>query len=348
MKGLIKIAIFLIGMFWQMFVIGQTEANAILDTNAILIGDQTILQLQFSCPADYEVFWPMLNDTITSQIEILKHTELSTDFSNNQYDKLYRQSFTVTSFDSGYLVIPPFRFNYKAPGDTNIHFTESEPLLLQVNTVTVNMEQDFKDIKDPMHAPFTFREALPYLLGLLAALFIGFGIWYYIRKRKKAEPVFKAPAARKIPPPQLAIEALESLRHQKLWQKGEIKQYHTELTDIIREYLLGNFAIHALEYTTEEIMSSINATTANSQAKEKLHQMLVMADLVKFAKMQPLPLEHDGSLNNALDFVRETAHLNNKTERPASESMPFDASLQENTGDQKMIEDARKEVKDAE
>jgi len=99
------------------------------------------------------------------------------------------------------------------------------------------------------------------------------------------------------------------LRHKKLWQSGQIKDYHTELTDIIREYISGKFNVHAHEFTSDEILTAINGTATNDEAKNKLSQTLLMADLVKFAKYQPLPLEHDSSLNNAIDFVKETIHV---------------------------------------
>lgn len=301
------------GLLIQYSGFGQTEALVKLDTNAMLIGDHNTLEVRFYCPKDFEVSWPVLRDTISTEIEILRHTEPQSELTQNSYDQVYYQSFTITSFDSGFLVVPPIRIHYKKPGDTTLHYTESEATLLKVNSIPVNMEEEIKDIKDPLSAPFTFKEALPYILILLAIGLITLGIIYYLKKRKKAEPVFKAPVLRKVPPYKDALDAFESLRYKKLWQSGQIKQYHTELTDIIREYLSANFSIHALEYTTDEIMDALNSTSANVQAKEKLHRTLMMADLVKFAKMQPLPLEHDGSLNNAIDFVNETKHLETKT-----------------------------------
>jgi hypothetical protein len=47
-------------------------------------------------------------------------------------------------------------------------------------------------------------------------------------------------------------------------------------------------------------------TNVNGQAREKLLKTLTLADLVKFAKEQPLPVENDLSLNHCIDFVRET------------------------------------------
>ncbi len=314
MKSFSKIAFILLFLLWQLPSSAQTEATVKLDTNSLLIGDQTRLELSFSCPSDYEVIWPDISDTIIKEIEILKHTPLESELSPDKYDKIYKQAFTITGFDSGYYAIPPFRIYYKIPGDTIKHFTESEAELLEIHAVSVDAEADIKDIKGPIEAPFTLKEAMPYILVSLGIAILAIVIIYIIRKRKKSEPVFKAPPPQRIPAHQLALDALESLRYKKLWQQGEIKKYHTELTDIIREYLFSKFSIHALEYTSDEIMEAVHGTPANDQAKDKLHQTLQMADMVKFAKMKPLPLEHDGSLNNAIDFVKETIHLNNQAE----------------------------------
>ena len=37
-----------------------------------------------------------------------------------------------------------------------------------------------------------------------------------------------------------------------------------------------------------------------------MNQVLLLADLVKFAKEQPLPTDHDTAMDNAAGFIRET------------------------------------------
>ena len=139
----------------------QTDASVSLDTNAILVGDQINLELTFSCPADFQVEWPKLNDTIISEIEILAKSKIDTTYSEDKNSIFLRQVLKITSWDSGYYAIPPFRFNYKQPGDELVQFEETDAILLEVSTVPVNMEQEIKDIKPPVEAPYTFREALP-------------------------------------------------------------------------------------------------------------------------------------------------------------------------------------------
>lgn len=317
MKVFLKIIISLIFVLFSVNMNAQIEAHVSLDSNFILVGDQINMSLTVSCPEDYIVDWPLLNDTIISAIEILEKSKIDSSYSADKSQLLLKQVIRITSFDSGYYAIPPFQIKYKEPNGLLIQTAETEALLLEVSSVPVNMEEEIKDIKAPLEAPYTFREALPWIIGLLLSILIGFAVYYYMRKRKKAEPVFKTSAKPKIPPHRIALDALDNLRLKKVWQSGLIKDYHTELTDIVRDYISNRFYIHALEMTTDEIMEALNGTATNDQAKQKIHQTFTMADMVKFAKMQPLPLEHDTSLNNAIDFVKETmfteAHGNNST-----------------------------------
>ncbi len=310
--------VFFAAFFIHISVKAQADALVTLDTNTILVGNQINLHLSFTGPKGIEIQWPKLNDTIISEIEILEKSKIDTSFSQDKSKITLHQTLKITSFDSGYYAIPPFRFNYKKPGDQLVQYAETQAVLLSVHTIPVDTAKEIRDIKKPIEAPFTFREALPWIIALLLLAGIGYFIYYYLKKRKKAEPVFRAPVKIKLPPHQIALDALENLRNKKLWQSGQIKDYHTELTDIIRDYVYGKFAIHAPELTSDEILNALNYTATNEQARQKLGQTFVVADLVKFAKMQPMPMEHDASLNNAIEFVKETMFL----------SVP----VQENTG----------------
>ena len=305
-----------------MVSVSQTNATMKLDSSNILVGDQTGLEIRFEAPATFEVKWPDLHDTLTSEIEIIKKSKKETIQSDDKTSNIHIQKLTITSFDSGYYAIPPIQIQFRKTGDSVWSKTETAPVLLGVNSVPVNLEGEIKDIKPPENAPFTFREALPYILIFIGVALATLMVIWYLRKRKKAEPIFRVAPKPQLPPHQIALDALESLRFKKLWQNGHIKAYHTELTDIIREYLHGKFAIQAQEYTSDEIMDEVNNTAANTQAKDKLRQTLALADMVKFAKMQPLPLEHDASLNNAIDFVKETIHLGNNPENQTAVETP--------------------------
>lgn len=340
----LKRHIFLILFILLIVVSGQaqTEATITLDTNAISVGDQINLHLTLTAPKGTIIEWPNINDTIITEIEVLEKSKVDTTLSQDKSKVILHQSLKITSFDSGYYAIPPFHFKYKKPGDPLVQSTETQAILLSVHTVPVDTSKEIRDIKEPIRAPFTFREALPWIIGLLLLAGSVYFIMYYLKKRKKAEPVFRMPVKIKLPPHQIALDALEALRNKKLWQSGQVKAYHTELTDIIREYILNKFAIHAPELTSDEILNALNFTAADPEARKKLNEAFVVADLVKFAKMQPLPMEHDASLNNAIDFVKATMFIGNQGVEIDTEKSPeSDIST-----DNPLLTEERKEVQD--
>ncbi|MBN3035225.1 MAG: hypothetical protein JW861_06535 [Bacteroidales bacterium] len=291
----------------------QPEAIARLDTNAMLVGDQVELTLSFLASAGWEVEWPDFHDTITAHIEIISKTRVDSTQLESGTQVYMRQMFRITSFDSGYYVIPPFRFAYRRPGDTGYMTAESDPLLLSVYSLPVSTEEAFRDIKGPLGAPFTFREALPWIIVFLILLAGGYLAFYLIRKRKQSKPAFKLFTRPELPPHIQALEALDKLREKKLWQTGLYKEYHSSLTEILRVYLFRKFNIHALEMTSGEIMEHLVQSSLTEEYTKSMEGILWLADMVKFAREEPLPDENEQSLDLATAFVKATASLNGET-----------------------------------
>jgi len=277
-----------------------------LDTNDILIGDQTGLLITASFPQNMRLAWPVFQDTLTGNIEVIKVEPADTVKDKRENLTRVTQRVIITSFDSGYHKIPPLSFLYAKEGDTSIQYVSTLPLYLKVNTVEVDTTAAIKPIKAPLRAPLTFREVFPWVLGALLIALVAWFVYYYFRKRKKHQPLFAPRLKPTRPAHELALEGLEELRHRKLWQSGKTKEYYTEMTDIVREYIENRFRVRAVEMTTEEILDGLKGENINTDAFDKLRQTLILADLVKFAREQPLPLENDLTLNNSIDFVRET------------------------------------------
>ena len=85
--------------------------------------------------------------------------------------------------------------------------------------------------------------------------------------------------------------------------------YQIRLSDIVRVYIEGRFHINAMEQTTDETMRSFRAVKLDEELRFKLKQLLILSDMVKFAKEQPLPAENEKSMEDALAFVKATAVL---------------------------------------
>jgi len=283
--------------------IAQT-ASARLDTNIILLGDQIGLHLELQIPNNHNFSFPLFTDTITKNIEVIESGKIDTLIQGSEW--IITQRLIITSFDSGFHVLPPIPFLYHTIGDTNMMLAESYPLLLEVRKVEIDAASDIMDIKDIMKAPWTFAEIWPYLLGVVLLGLIIFTIIYLIKNRHKKNIFF--PASKPALPPHIeALKALEELKKKKLWQNNFIKDYYTGLTDIIRIYIERTSEISAMEMTSDEIISALRKHALEDALIENLKVVFTTADLVKFAKHSPLSNEHDTCFQKCLEYVKLTA-----------------------------------------
>jgi hypothetical protein len=213
-----------------------------------------------------------------------------------------KQDLLITSFDSALYIIPPFQV---VDGQDTIL---SNTLVLKVITFPdVDPSKGVTDIKPVMDADFVLSDYYAYIFGIPGALLLFCIIMYIIQKWKKKEPVFtfKAPEP-KLPPHVEAISHLDRIKAAKLWQQGKNKEYYSDITDVLRKYILDRFGVFALEMTSDEILSEIYRLSDAHSVHSTLKQILELADLVKFAKYVPLPDDNEITLMNAYLFVNQT------------------------------------------
>jgi hypothetical protein len=136
-----------------------------------------------------------------------------------------------------------------------------------------------------------------------AIVLLALGIWWYFRRKPKKPPVVKTAT---VTPYELAVQELKALKEEQLWQQGDVKQYYTRLTDILRAYFEHQFGIAALEQTSEELLQNIKPVTKLNQQSDKLRSLLAIADLAKFAKLHPTADEHEGCMRKAEEILEWT------------------------------------------
>ncbi len=284
----------------------NVEVEARIDSTSLLIGDQTNLSLKINQPDSINILFPEFADTITRSIEIINRTPPDTLHLGNRRLKITRK-YKITCFDSGYHHIPPFIFHYNI--DSITANLATQPIFLHVSRVDIAPSDSSKvifDIKLPDKMPITLSEILPWIIGAVLIGLLVFIVVYYIKKRKKQEPLFKIKKPEE-PPHVIAQRELDKLKEKKLWQKGKIKQYHSELTCIIRKYIERRYQTPAMEQTSNEIIEALIRSGFNNNTQfEQLKMLLFSADMVKFAKAKPLPDENETALLNAYVFVNET------------------------------------------
>ena len=298
------------------------EYSAEIDTNYIMIGDQIHFRMKVKAEPGVKVAFPQLKDTIAQGIEIISGP-VRDSIVEKDGRVLVQESYVITSFDSGVFVIPPMPIEIQQESYNNT--LRTDPLHLIVNTFVVDQQKGNYDIVMPLAAPWTFAEILPYLLWTLLGIVVILLVVWIIKVRKSRKSLFhhEKPA---IPPYVLAMKALEEIKKEKLWQSGKTKEYYTQLTDTIRNYLDGELGISAMEQTSFETLKALEkCEQVDAKQRDKLADMFETADFVKFAKAEPLPDENVRNLDIAYDFVQET----NDTIRAEHEKERLEQELKE-------------------
>lgn len=298
--------ILFVGILTPTLLWGQdTKSVATIDKDSILIGDQLNLRLNVLTNKNTRISWPDFSEELSTGVELLSLKKIDTLLLEGD-GVSYTQDLTITSFDTGFYEIPAFDFACFDPVDTNFYKSISNPLFLRVLTVEVDTTQAFKPIKGPIEQRYTFAEAVPMIGGFLLLLVAAFAVYYFFF-RKKNEPLFTAKAKPRVPAHISALSNLETLKSKKLWQGGKFKEFYTELTDIFRVYIDERFDLDALEMTSDEIRESlISIPEIDKKLQLKISESLSTSDLVKFAKMNPLPEENENNISIMENFVKNT------------------------------------------
>ncbi len=214
----------------------------------------------------------------------------------------------IQPFDSGDVVIPGLEF---IVGQDTFR---SNPVALKVYTPDeqVDTMTTVHDMMDTVAAPRHFWDWVPgwiadwwWLYLLCIVVIAGAATAWYVYHRGGLKVLVK-PAPKPMPPYEKAISQLEVLRNRKLCEKGQEKEFYTELTEILRQYLEGRFGINAMEMTTTQIKAAVKANSTTRDMSAQMNQILEMADFVKFAKMRPMPEDNVRTFNHAIGFVENT------------------------------------------
>lgn len=289
----------LLGLLTGRMAAQSVTVDAKIDSLQILIGEQTKITLEVSTDADKRAIFPVYTDTIVKGVEIIDIAKPDTQYLNDRKRLLIKQEYTITSFDSALYYLPPMQVLV----DNKPYL--SKALALKVYSVPLDTLR-FYGPKPVMAAPFVWKDWYGVMACGILLIPFGFLLVYLIMRIFDNKPIIrKVKVEPKLPPHQLALQEIERIKAEKVWQKGMQKEYYTELTDALRGYIKDRFGFNALEMTSSEIIAKLLEVN-DKDAIADLRSLFETADLVKFAKHNPLMNENDANLINAIDFINET------------------------------------------
>ena len=274
------------------------SATFVSDSAEIQIGDHIPVKLNLRFSGGIQPQLPQWRDTI-GELEIVKAGKLDT-FDNGKSTVL-SQNYVLTAFDSGEYHTGVKTIYYKTASG-RLDSVLSNDLLVEVRTVPVDTTKPIKAIKAPLQQPYTWDEFLYYYIAAAVLLAAVIALILYLRWRNK-KPAPEVRPKPKEPAHVWARAELKKLEEEKLWQKDETKRYYTRLSEILRLYIEFRYGYYAMESTTAEIEEKIQSYHVKRIAQEKLLAILNQADLVKFAKLLPLPDENIKNMERAYGFI---------------------------------------------
>jgi hypothetical protein len=283
-------------------------AKAEVETSKVQIGDHIKLKISLQTDEKNTVIFPVLSDTMDNKVEFISVSALDTIVNKRNRTKMLSRTFTFTIFEPGEYTFPEIPFFVKSPTDKDYFEVLTNVVIVTVDAPNVDLDNDIKDIKTVWKVPITFKEILPYLLILLGVALLTLAGIYVYRKWKNKEPLFVFAPKPIVPAHVEALANLEKLRLKQLWQNNLVKEYYTDLTDILRVYTEKGLHINAVEMTSDELIEAFeNSELENkSELLEILRNTLPTADLVKFAKAMPLADRHDRCFKDVKQFVETT------------------------------------------
>ena len=247
-----------------------TPVSASIDKQKILIGEQAQLYLKAVLTGNHKLSWPVV-DTFP-HFEVLNRSKIDTQ--QTSQGLLLQQTVTITSWDSGRWVIPPFSFGQ----------SKTKALFLSVEFSPMDPNQPYHDIKDIIDVPSPIESNWYwYLLGI--AVLIALFMLFFPPSNEKKENVVQP----REDPFKVSMELIAKLR-----SSDEPKQLYTSLIDIFRNYLHQKKNIHSFSKTTEDLAGQLKQLQLNGN--DQLVQVLQRSDMVKFARYQPMITENEQAI----------------------------------------------------
>ncbi|MDE7421289.1 MAG: hypothetical protein K2N35_13905 [Muribaculaceae bacterium] len=288
------------------------KVTAALDSTTILMGRIDTLRLFVERDADRQGVFPLFNKIapagfVTLIGDTVELGEPRMDTVKREGSRIVeRLVVPVQVFDSGYYKLPPFVY---------ISATDSAASnVVELNVVPVKVGEndaisDYQDITEPSDK--SFWDWMPdwlydlWWMWLLLIIAIAAAA-YFGSKYRKTGKFISLPEKPQPKPWTVALDRLERLKAKNLWENGMEKEYFTELTDILRDYLFKRFGINAMEMTSRQIMQTLADQADVRDKRTYVRKILDVADFVKFAKVRPLPADNVEAFENAVNFVKET------------------------------------------
>ncbi|HZD03634.1 MAG TPA: hypothetical protein VE173_01915, partial [Longimicrobiales bacterium] len=262
--------------------VAQSRIHAELDTARATVGDRITLTVTVGHPSGSRVVWP---DSLNlAPFEVLGARAGGPAAGGEGLRST--AAFTLTAFELGDLEVPSVDVVVAGPGEARDTLS-TQPVGVRVLSVGADESGDIRDIRGPLSIPLSLLRVGLWVLLALATTAGGWLLWRRMRGRRQRPAAAALPASPPRPPHEVALEALAGVEASPLLERGQVKEYHIRVSDILREYVEARYRVGALEMTTGEVLEGLRGAAVDEPFLDGLRRFLEPCDLVKFAKVRP-------------------------------------------------------------
>ncbi|MGQ9799334.1 MAG: hypothetical protein ACUVRG_08575 [Ignavibacterium sp.] len=290
-------------LFFELTTFAQEiSVKANTDSSDYLIGDYINFTLTISHTNEVGIVTPFFRDSL-NKFDIIKEIPVEKKKTGNENLLIYK--YVLSYYDSAEITIPPIKIFFRVKNDTTLQSVQSDSLQIKIHRLNVKVEEDIKDVKPPIRIPFDWLTLIIWILVGIAILIIAYFLYKKYFRKEAVKEVSKPKIV--LPPHEEALMKLDQLNREELWQKGFVKEYHTRITEIIREYFEKRFNLPALELPTSEQIEYLKHIPEAKEIISLTESFLTNADLVKFAKFVPMDGVNSEMMKQAIEIVNRTA-----------------------------------------
>lgn len=248
----------------------------------------------------------MLLDSVPGSVEALPPGVrlLEVERLTRAADRVYQGRARLAFYRPGRRAVPVFGLPYMRVVEGIPRATlSSDSAFVEIGPVLPAGDPPLKDIKETEPSP-GLR-----LVPLVAVLLLAAAVFLYRRahaRRRRPLPLVLKPAD-PIPPPartpyETAVERLNRVEREGWAARGDVARHYEAVVDVLRQYLEEAEGVAASERTSSELLWALPPHLTIGGLRNRCHDVLGDADLVKFAEVRP-------SEAGAADFLTEARRL---------------------------------------
>ncbi|MGZ8391715.1 MAG: hypothetical protein ACXWWK_02620 [Gemmatimonadales bacterium] len=283
------------------------------DTAAATVGDSVTVRFRIRLherdqPLDSV---PQLVGVLPPGVRVLAVDKLSRSAS-----RVYEGSARLAFYRPGRRPVPTFGLPFMRVVEGISRATlVSDPAFVGITPLLPAGNPALKDIQELDRRPISLLPLMAIVLTLLCAA-AGYAV---VRRRRRRPPVSLPPVTAEpvaLTPYQIALDRLDAVERERWPSRGSVAAHYEAVAQTLRQYLEAAGNVSACERTTSELLWALPPYLSRAGLRDRCHDVLSEADLVKFARMRPGEAD-------AADFLRRARLLLQAWHeaRPAEESV---------------------------